>query len=507
MLVALCIVVAATAAVSFTQPLGVYDEGFALTSAWRLLQGEVPHRDYWAAYPAGTSVVMALAFAAFEPTLAVSRAVHVGWSIVLLVSMLAVLRQVVALPRAALATAVAALWVSAAFPASYAMVPALALCMLSLWLRGWARQRGGRHRMALAGAIAGTIMGFRHDLFGYLFIAFALAAVIDYTARRRPPGVRAFDAGTSWFLAAMAAVGAATLGMMVWSAGWQAFIDQAIVFPATGMRANRLLPVPALVSSPATVAWLLAWAGPVATVLLGAASARALWHRGPQTWCLAFVCGALSLLLTLQGHNRMDLSHAAPSVLFVLMLAALAPWTTPGGAVSKLPAATVALALLPMAVLTVLQVLPWIDLKGAGRCLAERRQVACVRTPAEQDEVLAFIERTIPAGEPVLVANSRHDKIFVNDASLYFRMRRPVPVKWHEMHPGVVTTSEVQSAIVKAVESGRIRHVVVAEMPESSEPNASAVSSNVTLLDEHLARHFAPVQRFGRYVVLSRTGP
>lgn len=505
-LAGLLFVVAMSGAVSFSQALGVYDEGFALTSAWRLLQGEVPHRDYWAAYPPGTSLALAATFAVIGPSLEASRILHVTWSTVLLVSMFGLLKEMASRTRAALACTVAALWTSASFPASYAMLPALAISLAALWLYVAALRTNSNGRMVTAGALAGTVVLFRHDVFGYLFVSIALTLALDFSIRRRttwaPP-----HAGTTRFLVAMGVVGAMLLIALLWVVGWRSFLDQAIVFPATGMRENRLLPVPDWWSPSPIIDWLLAWSSPISTVLILACSARLLWKGDPMRRSLLLILAIFCALLTLQSHNRLDLTHAAPSMLVVLVLLAITSFREPDGQwrpLSRLAAATVAaLVALP----TLLSVLPWIDLQSVARCLAGQHRTTCPPTPAAQDEVLSFLERHVPAGEPVFVANARHDKVFVNDASLYFRLRRPVPVKWHEMHPGVITTAAVQSEIVASLTARPVRYVVIAQMPESTEPNASAQSSGITLLDEYLASHFSTIYQVGRYSVRQRHSP
>lgn len=45
--------------------VGIFDEGAALTGAWRLGSGEWPYRDFWTAYPPGQYAVLGLLFELF----------------------------------------------------------------------------------------------------------------------------------------------------------------------------------------------------------------------------------------------------------------------------------------------------------------------------------------------------------------------------------------------------------------------------------------------------------
>src|SRR5262249_438045 len=49
-------------------PLGLFDEGFELYGAVRVLAGEVPYRDFWYVYPPGELYVLAGLFAVVGPS-------------------------------------------------------------------------------------------------------------------------------------------------------------------------------------------------------------------------------------------------------------------------------------------------------------------------------------------------------------------------------------------------------------------------------------------------------
>ena len=67
------------AAHPYVRPAVIYDEGFALTNALRVLRGDLPFQDFWTVYPPGTSYVLAMFFSLLEPSLEVSRWVHLAW--------------------------------------------------------------------------------------------------------------------------------------------------------------------------------------------------------------------------------------------------------------------------------------------------------------------------------------------------------------------------------------------------------------------------------------------
>jgi hypothetical protein len=117
--------------------------------------------------------------------------------------------------------------------------------------------------------------------------------------------------------------------------------------------------------------------------------------------------------------------------------------------------------------------------------------------------IAAVQELTVP-GEPVFVANSRHDLVRVGNPLLYALVERPNPTRYDVMQPGVVTTDEVQREIVAALADTR---VVVRWMHPTAcepEPNGAGRSSGIEILDRYLDAHFQQHSRHGNYQVLTR---
>jgi hypothetical protein len=107
----------------------------------------------------------------------------------------------------------------------------------------------------------------------------------------------------------------------------------------------------------------------------------------------------------------------------------------------------------------------------------------------------------VPAGAPVLVAPPRFDRVRVGDPLLYVILDRPNPTRYDVMQPGVVTTAAVQREMIGDLARARPRVLVRWLDPRASElePNGSARSSGVVLLDRWLAARYRPGPRFGVY--------
>jgi len=113
-----------------------------------------------------------------------------------------------------------------------------------------------------------------------------------------------------------------------------------------------------------------------------------------------------------------------------------------------------------------------------------------------------FIQMNTKLEERIFVGNSRHDRIFVNDIMFYFLSERHSATKYHELHPGLATTREVQQEIIEELKENNVRYVVLWNGAENvMEPNESAISTGVTDLDDFISKNYISIMTFGPYQI------
>jgi hypothetical protein len=128
-----------------------------------------------------------------------------------------------------------------------------------------------------------------------------------------------------------------------------------------------------------------------------------------------------------------------------------------------------------------------------------------VRMNGDAAAAARWVRRATRDNELIFVGTGRHDKIFVNDASLYFVAQRRPATKWHHYDPGIQNSFRIQSAMIREMESGHVNWIVLAsDWDDTREPNDSAVSTGVTALDVYIRDRFRLAQQFGTYSVWSR---
>jgi hypothetical protein len=130
---------------------------------------------------------------------------------------------------------------------------------------------------------------------------------------------------------------------------------------------------------------------------------------------------------------------------------------------------------------------------------------ACFVPTGDEIATVKYIRENSDPGNRILVANGRHDKVFANNITLYFLVGALPITHWHQFDPGLQTTANVQRDIVREVEKYQPKLIVADKTWDNmSEPNASASSSGVTILDDYLSTHYNVARQFGPISVLNR---
>jgi hypothetical protein len=495
--------------------LGVYDEGVILTGAMRMAAGDVPHGDFYANYGPGAFLPAALLFKAFGEAAWLERA----YDVVVRAAIVALsyyLVAGVARRRTALACAAAALlWMfGIGFP-SYPAFPVIALGLAAAALVQPAL--GGAHapwRTAAAGALASLAALVRYDMGFVLFLALAAVLALSGIAK----AVR-FTLGTA------AVFVPATLAYLA-AAPASAFFHDIFEFSIPNYARRRSLPFPGLEDVLASLDNLAVYASIAAAALAGfallARGARRPWQRWtPADWLLA-TFAALTLVFYLKGLVRVSPIHLMGAIVASLVVLALlvdstmprATRFTAGALAAAMLAATLnsaATAGVKRAVAhsTMLaRVLAWTKQPpGTALCGAPPRleRIRCLLLDPDREEAASFVAANTQPGERIYVGLGRHDKIFVNDNVLYFAAGRMPATRWHHFDSGLQTRADIQAAIVAELRAHAVRYAVIETIwDDFEEPNESARSSGVHLLDDYLRREFRVVKAFGDVAVLVR---
>ena len=135
-------------------------------------------------------------------------------------------------------------------------------------------------------------------------------------------------------------------------------------------------------------------------------------------------------------------------------------------------------------------------------------RIQCLSLDADRAEATRFVIANTRADERIFVGLTRHDKILINDTAMYFAAGRLPATRWHQFDPGLQTRADIQSEIIAELQAGRVRYVVLeSHWDEKVEPNDSARSSDIHILDDYIRAFYQPVKTYGKVSVLVRASP
>ena len=512
-------------------PINPYDEGLALVNGMRVLHGDIPLRDYWTIYPPGQSYVLAALFSAAGENVMVERMYDTLVRMLLALVIYLVAARLLRSWRWALAPYLAtAVLLAAATFYGYAVFPALLCSFAALLLSFRHLETGKLYWLFGAGAILGVTTFFRLDL-GF-YAAAAVGALLVLSRLLPPDGAERWGQRVRRLPAELLAVGgpAALLvlvfyGYLASVAGFDVVVENLLVFPATTFRAVRQLPYPPLLPD-----WSI-WAGEgsidarldrmlsdylrfyipllvygLSALLLGQYGVRSV--RGDRqfahTDAMAAALVVFGVGLFMQALSRYDEIHVLPASLVVVILISWLLRQIPSERWGQpwVAAPVAGLLLIPVILYFVA---PYSDLSDNVRdyaprgCYSELPCAGCVPTLPGQEDAIRLLEHQSPEQGALFAGLPRHDNVFANDVSIYFLAGRPIATRYHELHPGVTTTQEVQEEMVAELKADAPEWLVLVTWGNPNEPNASRFSSGVTLLDDYIRAQYRREHTVGMY--------
>jgi hypothetical protein len=248
-------------------------------------------------------------------------------------------------------------------------------------------------------------------------------------------------------------------------------------------------------------------------------------HNSEQArdWLL-IMFALLTAMLYLKGLVRVSVVHMLASLIFsVVLLAVLlerashqaqfirwAVWVLCGlSVISVLDASSTTSRMRTRERWTVTgQVRDGAALPGAARLSLCGRpyglpRIKCLLLDENRAEAARFVISSTREDERIFVGLTRHDKIFANDNLFYFATGRLPATRWHQFDPGLQTRADIQREIIAELQARNVRFVVLESHWDGvAEPNDSAKSSGVHLLDEYIRRSYIPVRTYGNVTVL-----
>ena len=485
--------------------------------ALRILEGDVPYRDFWTMYAPGSLYDAAGAFAVLGREMIVSNVLGVVAAAAGVAAFHRLASSALAAGPALVPTALFGIaYYSAGYHVGLASYPTGILCALlaAVLLGAWARG-AGRGKLAGAGVCLGLSILFKHDVGAYASVACAAALAIggapEGASRARSLVVLA-TAALAVVLPPLCLLGAAGAGPDM--------LRDLVVFPLTDFPAARKEGFPGLLpewdgdSAREVVHGVANWGRCNAPLALFVIALPALWRRrasfGPGSrHALLFALVAFPLVWR-AAHVQINTHVITFSGLAALLAAAAwlrpeAPRGARWGVAGLVAFAALSLAIEPgrKAIRGLSEDADPLGLPGLSGIRASPEGARRWR------DLAAEIAAAGPPEAPLLLVANRNDVlVYALGVPYWLSPRRPV-TRHHELHPAVTDTEEVQRRMLDDVGRGPLP-VLVREhrFDDATLDRAKAMFQGfglrigATELDRWVASRYREGPRFGMYEVM-----
>jgi hypothetical protein len=122
----------------------------------------------------------------------------------------------------------------------------------------------------------------------------------------------------------------------------------------------------------------------------------------------------------------------------------------------------------------------------------------------EDDRVrtIEFIDSHTTPEQRLYVGTTKHDRIYANDNLIYFATQRLPATMWSHFDPGLQNSYGIQTQMIHELEVNAPPYIVLdSEYDLLREPNDSAKSTGVTLLDDYIHNKYQHIKTFGNLSV------
>ena len=499
-------------------PLNIYDEGIIAFGAVRVMDGQVPYRDFWTQYSPGQLYVLAGLFQAFGKTIMVEREMDIVIRAALALMIFVLGARLATTKTAAVLWVLALLWVQYYGFFGYPIFTGLLFSLACIFAFLQGLTNSSWRWMFVAGLLLGVEAVFRHDMAVYtcaaqiiVFVVFAFARMMPSTEPLARRFTQAFRTLLPYIVGALVVL-VPVLAVFLSRVPAGEMLQQLFIFPLTVFPKVRDLPYPKFDWTTENLPFyapFLIYVLVIGTAVLRMRAERNLPdHDSHRAWGMLMVA-LFGLFGFNQARVRSDTIHTVQFFLpALLLLPALVRGISQTTRWSTFITRTVGVVLMIACVVN--------PIDSYVRQRNERATVAdtlnntlpvargALIDPG-QNFAVRFVQDHTKPGDMVYIGLSRHDRVFANDAMFYFLMERRSATRYHELHPGLTNTAPVQQEMIDDLERNHVQYVVLTNMFEGArEPNDSALTTDVTLLDKYIKKHYRFANTIGSYTILKR---
>ncbi len=491
----------------------IYDEGFALTTAYRIGEGDTPNLDMWSPYPSTQFYILNVLFSYFNPSIFTARVYDAFVKLVLLVSIFFVVRNILPKRYTYFVLVAVSLLIAYSKLYLYLVFPAVAFGILGIYFYHQFCVQNGKKFLLYSGFFVGLSTLFRWDFGCYFIFTITITqlAVSIKESLKSGLGLQTITILSHikpiavYFWSALLMASLPVYIFWTIQSGLYHVFDQLVIFPLTILKSTRTLPVPSLIPIDIKVFdWFFFYTPiTIVTIFIVRTIKNFFFNKQliPQTFSLLVITSCFLL----HAVSRYDIVHSIPFMIGSLIVTCILLSQKKIRKITKI------------GVYAYLIIFSFFYFRPQVRYLKDCinsispfsshsmiLRAGGVKLNENQEKAIKFIQKNTQKNEKIYVGNTHHDFVFINDISLYFLAERLPVTAYHCLHPGVATTVEVQNEIISGIQKHNTPYLVLVDFQKSIEPNNSSISSGVFKLDTFIEKNYRKFKSFGTYQVWKR---
>jgi hypothetical protein len=517
------------------QGINVYDEGLVVYGALRVMQGDVPYKDFWAIYAPGQFYVLAGVFKLFGVSLMVERVWSTFVRLALLVCTYLIARKIVTQKFSLVSCFLLMIWLGSFQFYGSPIIPSLLFALLGGFCCLNFLQKQRRVWLFMAGIMTGITALFRHDigfytLFSVILIIFSF---IFFISSSRGASIadrifRVIKLGT-FYVGGTAIIFLPIFFYFIHSVPKDDLVLDFIKFPFVIYPKVRALPFPSplqnfdqllsgtisLFNFAIDILNRLPFYAPLITytiiiiIFLARISQRIIEWGKWENWGILFL-----LILGIVFFNHVLVRSGSPHLMATFIPSMI----------------LFSVVLMTISQIKKFRVLFWgfaffLGFSFIGSSLYKTRHLFLYgllfpnkmsftldraqgiygnwEWVTNYQKAITYIQDRVSKDERIYIGSTRHDKVFNNDIMFYYLSERHSATKFHDLHPGITTTAEIQTKIVADIESWQVKYIVLHDDSQMLKKEMHDYTGS-HILDNFIRANFFLEKKFGLYSIWRR---
>lgn len=488
----------------------IYDEGIGIVNAWRISYGDIPYRDFWTVYPPFNAYFFSFILNIFGWSVLSTRIISGFISILSSFLIYKISLKLLTKAQSFLLYFLTIVILSAIPLCLKSINIAILLSLSSIYLLIRYFDFRKFYFLIFSSVLLAFVFYTRHDVAVFLLFSSLCSLIMDKYISEKIIFSRELFIFISIPVVSM--LGYVYFGFVV---GWNNLFDQLLGFQMNIYKDYRHLNYPLPFTFIGTFNQILQsnWLGfvfyfPIITFVLSIGSLVRINPKEYKTkWLLLFSLTLFGMFLFILAGNRADAEHLLPSLII------------------SLPILLVVISLyfyknrklILIFLLSIIMIFPFLKkMKSMDEAYLTPHSVyienyrtsgISLQYPwgSDLEKSIEFVKENTKKDEKIFVSSGRHDMILHNDVAFYFLSDRKPATKYHELHPGIVTTEPIQNTIISELKRNNVKLIVkFIAINNFNEPNKSCISSGVYLLDNYINQNYSLVKKYGHFEIMKK---